>query len=170
MKLIKSKKGISFLLVIAIAAISAVGALAYWTTTGSGSGSATVGTDAGLIVTGTTEGLQRPGGPSQTVSFTVANNSVDSNQSISNIDLVSVAAFSDAAHTLPILGCGGLDSSATADFHMSDVAVDPATDGDIAPNALAQALTASGELSMSNLDENQDNCKNAYLVLNFVTS
>ena len=92
MKLIKSKKGISFLLVIAIAAISAVGAFAYWTTTGSGSGSATVGTDAGLIVTGTTEGLQRPGGPSQTVSFTVAN-AAEFNQSISNIDLVSVAAY-----------------------------------------------------------------------------
>ena len=44
MKLIKSKKGMSLLLVIAIAAISAVGALAYWTTTGSGTGSAANGT------------------------------------------------------------------------------------------------------------------------------
>jgi hypothetical protein len=169
MKLIKSKKGISFLLVIAIAAISAVGAFAYWTTTGSGSGSATVGTDAGLIVTGTTEGLQRPGGPSQTVSFTVAN-AAEFNQSISNIDLVSVAAYAEVAHTTLIPGCGGLDSSASADFHMANVVVNPNTDGDIAPNVAAQALTASGELSMSNLDENQDDCKNAHLVLTFATT
>src|SRR5437764_142756 len=43
MKLIKSKKGIALLAVLAVAVISAVGAYAYFTSTGNGTGSATVG-------------------------------------------------------------------------------------------------------------------------------
>jgi hypothetical protein len=50
-------------------------AFAYWTSTGSGSGQATTGESTDFVVTSSaaTGGPLTPGGPSQTVAFTVAN-------------------------------------------------------------------------------------------------
>ena len=61
------------LLAAGVAVVAAVGAYAYYTTTGSGSGSATVGSSSALTLHGTTSGLLYPGGPARTVSFTVDN-------------------------------------------------------------------------------------------------
>lgn len=157
----------------AVAAMASVGAYAYWTTSGSGTGTATVGTDAdNLILHGSVTDLMYPGGPGATVAFTVDNPS-DFNQSVSNIHLVDVDAYATALdrtnETNELAECGGLNS-ATSDFQMADVTVAPATDGDIAPNAVAQALTATGTLYMNNLDSNQDACKNALLTLNLTSS
>ena len=152
----------------AVAAMAAVGAYAYWTTSGSGSGSATVGTDTGVVLHGSASGLLYPAGPGRTVSFTVDNAS-SGNQSVSNIHLVSVDAYSDAARTILIAGCGG-PNSASSDFQMADVPVNPATDGNIAAGATGQALTAAGTLYMNNLSSNQDACKNAFLKLNLTSS
>jgi hypothetical protein len=168
-----SKRAFILLAVAAVAIVAALGAYAYWTTSGSGSGTGTAGTDAdNLVVTGSVAGLMYPGGPGRTVSFTVANPS-NFNQSISNIHLVSVDAYPTAADrtagTNEIAGCGG-PNGAAEDFQMADVPVAPATDGDIAPGATAQALTAAGTLYMNNLDSNQDACKDAFLKLSFTTS
>ena len=82
MKLIKSKKGISFLLVIAIAAISAVGAFAYWTTSGSGTGSADDGHQLGRHRSPSIgSGLDLvPGGPAQDVSTSTSTTRASFNQ------------------------------------------------------------------------------------------
>jgi len=170
-RIFKSKK--RFLLGVAAALTVAVAAFAYWTTSGTGDGTGQAGEDAdSIVITGTVDGLMYPGGPARDVDFTAANPE-DFNQSISEIQLVSVDAYVSAAdrtaETNELAGCGG-PNGATEDFSMANVTVAPATSGDIAPGATAQALTETGSLVMNNLDSNQDACKNAYLLLHFTSS
>ncbi len=159
MKLIKSKKAI-VLLALAIAAISAVGAYAYFTSTGSGSGSATVGTTANnLVTTGTPDATAlTPGGTGSVISFTVANPS-NFNQQIANIHLVSIAPDAGHATCATVLG---------VDFAMADVPV--GVDGNIGPNATAQAISETGTLNMLDSGVNQDACQGASLTLTFSTT
>jgi hypothetical protein len=73
-----SKRTAVLLAVVAAAVMAAVGAYAYWTTTGTGQGSATTGTDTKWAVTTDAASVANtltPGGPSQTVAYHVANNS-----------------------------------------------------------------------------------------------
>lgn len=153
-----------FVVSLAVAALAAFGAYAYFTSTGSGTGSAQVGTSADdLVLHGTVSGLMYPGGPGRTVSFTVDNPS-NFNQAVSSINLDSVEAFSDSGWTSPIAGC------LSGWFSMATVAVNPATSGNIAPNAVGQALVETGTLLMANAAVNQNACKNAYLKLNLSSS
>jgi hypothetical protein len=162
--------------VATIAVIAAIGvgggvALAYWTTTGTGTGTAVNGTSSAVTIVGTAATSLYPSTTS-TVTFTAANPGTG-NQSISNIHLVSVAAYPTANDrtngTNAIVGCGGTNLN-THDFSMPDVAVNPATDGNIAHGATAQVLTTTGTLTMNDLATNQDACKAAFLALTFTTS
>lgn len=193
MKKVSKRTGV--LLAVAVAAVVAsVGAYAYWTTTGSGQGAATVGTDAANVyVRGTSATTLTPGGPTSTVSFT-AKNFANFAQSISEIRLDSVRACdvawtygSEASYPVPAATCSGVEESPpacgsiadgsapntplTADFYLADVAVDPSstTDGNLAANA-DRALVATGTLVMNDTSDNQDACKDKYLLLTFSTS
>ncbi len=64
---LKSKKGVATLLAIFAVAIGAVGAYGYFTSTGSGTGSATVGSSTDIVITNTTVGTLYPGGADVTV-------------------------------------------------------------------------------------------------------
>lgn len=156
---------------VAALTVGAIGAYAYWSTTGTGSGKAFDGTSSPVTITGTALTALYPA-TTTSVTFTAANPGA-SKQSIQTIHLVSVAAYvSDAARTTgttPIVGCGGANL-VTNDFSMPDLAVAPATDGQIAAGATAQAITAAGVLTMNNLTTNQDLCKGAFLELTFTTS
>jgi hypothetical protein len=170
MRIFKTKRS-ALLAVIGVLAVSAA-AIAYWTSTGTGTGSGQAGTVANSVVlTGTVQGgTLAPGGPARTVTFTAANPQ-EYAQSVSSIHLVGVRAYPTAADrtagTNVISGCTAL---AGVDFAMSDIPVNPATDGDIAPNAVAQAMTATGSFSMINRDVNQDSCKSAFLALDLTTA
>ena len=101
MKFIKSKKAIALLATVAVIAIAAVGAYAYFSATGTGNGTATVGTSAnGYYVVGTSATALTPNGPASTVSFTAYNYASD-NESIAAIHLASVKACSGGTWTLP---------------------------------------------------------------------
>jgi hypothetical protein len=154
MELRRSSKRIAYVASAAIAALLVAGvAFAYFTSTGSGTGTATVGTSADNIeVTGTVADLLYPGGPGAEVTFT-ATNPEDFNQKLSTISLTAVD------------GPVGCDTSV---FHMADVAV--GAEGNLAPNATDVALTATGTLYMDDNGLNQDACKNASLDLTFATS
>ena len=132
------------LLAAGVAVVAAVGAYAYYTTTGSGSGSATVGSSSALTLHGTTSGLLYPGGPARTVSFTVDNPS-PGRQRVGTISLDSVDTG--------VVGCDG------ADFTMPDVVANQSMAG-----GNGVAVTATGQLSMAD-NGNQDPCKNASLTL-----
>ena len=141
--------------VLGVALVAAVGGYAFFSTTGSGSGTAAVGssTAGSITVVGTAAGDLFPGGSVQ-VSFT-ASNAATFSQKLSGIQLSGVAADADHA------------SCATGDFTMPDVVV---TDGTLLGSASAVALSEQGTLSMAETDVSQDACQGATLTLTFTTS
>ena len=146
MTFIKSKKALVLLATLVVAGIAAYGAVAYFTTTGSGTGSASVGTDTAVTLSGTADGTLYPG-TSTVVHFKVSNSSAGV-EHVASISLGGVTT--DAAHS----GC------VTTDFTMAPVTVNQDF-----PSGSDQSVTATGTLQMAN-NGNQDACKNAPLTLN----
>lgn len=144
MRILGSKK--RFALVATTTAAILVGggmAAAYWTTSGSGTGSATAGTSVDVTVSqdSTVEDLY-PGGPSQALDFTI-NNPGPATQYISSVS-ISVASTSNA----------GCDAD---DFDVTQPTITP---GQLAVGDTAYLSTATGAaISMKNLSTNQDACK-----------
>ncbi len=157
MKLRRFSKRAAYITSAAIAVLLVAGiAFAYFTSTGTGSGSATVGSAANNItVTGTGGSSLYPGGPGVTVSFT-ASNGANFNQKLSNIHLVSVS------------GPGGCVTTVPTVFHMADVAV--GADGNLGPSASNVALSETGTLYMDDNGASQDACQGGSLTLTFSTS
>ena len=89
MKLLTKKK-IAGLASLLVAAVAAIGAWAYFTANGSGSGSATVGTSSTLALHGSTIGTLYPG-TTVSISFTVDNPS-SGTQRLGTIYLAGVKA------------------------------------------------------------------------------
>lgn len=152
------------------------GAVAYFTTTGSGTGTAAVGASSALTIHGTSAGTLYPG-TSSTVSFTVDNPS-SGHQQLGTIHLASVKACVGAGSSWNGTSCssGGSEASAcesvetgpsdfnTANFWMPDVAANQ----DFG-SGTGQAVTAPGTLKMNDLSSSQDACQNANLTLNFTS-
>ncbi|MGB7588895.1 MAG: hypothetical protein WBM00_09335 [Solirubrobacterales bacterium] len=133
----------------AVVAVSV--AIAYFSATGSGTGSATVGTSSAVTIHGTTATSLFPG-TSSTVSFTVDNPSTGS-QRVNAIQLESVTT--DAGHSACV----------TSDFTMPNVTVNQ-----VFPSGNGQAVTATGTLSMANTALNQDACQGAPLTLHLTSN
>jgi hypothetical protein len=72
-KVIKSKKGIALLAALVVAIAAAVGAYAYFTANGSGTGSAAVGTSSGILLSGDTVGSLYPGGAEVPATVSITN-------------------------------------------------------------------------------------------------
>ena len=147
-------------------------AFAYFTTSGSGTGTASVGTSSALTIHGSTSGSLYPG-TSTSVSFT-ADNPSSGKQQIGTIHLASVVAcntaFSGGAcpsgheiTTCESVETGSSDGN-TANFWMPDVV----SNQDLA-SGNGQTVTASGTLTMNDLASSQDLCKSANLLLNFTS-
>jgi hypothetical protein len=160
MKIHKSKKVIALVVGIAVAASMAVGAYAWFSSTGTGSGSATVGTSTPWAVTtlSATGGPLTPGGPTESITYKVKNNSTGY-QNLANV-AISVANSDGSAWT-SVAGCSksdfSIDSAGSGTTYN-----DTALAGDIAPGA-----TVTGSISLAMLDSgtNQDGCKNATVPL-----
>jgi hypothetical protein len=67
MKFFTKKRSVIALVAFVVAALAAVGAYAYFTSTGSGSGNATVGSSSNIVITNDTVGTLYPGGADVTV-------------------------------------------------------------------------------------------------------
>ena len=150
------------------------GAVAYFSTNGSGTGTATVGTSSTLTIHGSSASTLYPG-TSSTVSFTIDNAS-SGNQQLGTVHLASVKACVGAgsswngssctnsgveATTCESVETGASDTN-TANFWMADV-----VSNEDFGNGNGQAVTATGTLKMNDLSSSQDSCKNANLTLNF---
>jgi hypothetical protein len=147
-----TKKRAVILGVIAAMAFSAV-AVAYFTSGGSGSGSATVGTSSSALITQTnTLGALYPT-TSQTVNLNIKNTSTGS-QFVNKVHLDSIAA--DAAHS----ACDVTSSGANAAFTMADVTVGETL-------AAGATTSKSGSLAMNDTGVSQDSCQGATLTLTF---
>jgi hypothetical protein len=142
--------------VLAVLAVAG-GAYAFWTGTGSGGGSATVGTSGTVTVVATVPDGIAPG-TSEPVSFTAGNTST-SPITVTGVHLTGVTV--DAPHSTCV----------TADFTMADVVEAPVGFGHPVPaGATVEALPTNGSLVYANTGVNQDACKGATLTLALTTS
>jgi hypothetical protein len=145
--------------IIAIAAVSGV-AYAYWTSSGTGSGSATTGTSAGFTVTSQdpTGGPLTPGGGGETVGFTITN----PGPGVLKLSSVVITVANDDGSTWTptgdAAGCSTLDYA---------IAAPTVTYGNIL--ALGNR-TGTVVVTMNNLGTNQDACKNVAVPLYIVAS
>jgi hypothetical protein len=140
---------------VAVLAVTAT-AIAYWTTNGSGTGSATTGTSSAVTVTqvGSISGLY-PGGPAQAIDFKIGNGS-GQNQYIASV-AVSISS---------VVPGGPPGSCTAADFTVTQPTVVP---GDLTPGV--HTYSPSGAtLKLDNTASNQDGCKNATVNLAFNAS
>ncbi|MGN6586195.1 MAG: hypothetical protein ACTHKT_01830 [Solirubrobacterales bacterium] len=127
-------------------------AYAYFTSTGSGTATAKVGTSSAVTVKGTVSGNLYPGASSQ-VSFTIDNPSSGS-QRVGTISLTGITV--DAAHST----CSVVISGGNPDFTMPAVAVNAT----FAPGN-GQAVTPKGTLTMNDTGVSQNACQGAELTL-----
>jgi hypothetical protein len=137
---------------VVVALIAAGSAYAYWSATGTGSGTTAVSAGGVVTVTATvTDGIV-PGG-TEPVSFTAAN-ATSAPLTVATIHLLSVTA--DTLHP----------TCAVADFTMADV-----TEAHEVPaGATVEALPTGGTLHYADTGVNQDTCKGATLTLALTTS
>jgi hypothetical protein len=148
-----TKKRAVILGIVAAMAFSAA-AVAYFTTGGSGTGSATVGTSSSALITQTnTLAALYPAAGSQAVNLDIKNTGSGS-QFVGAVHLVSIAA--DAGHS----SCDVSSSGVNAAFTMADVPVNA---------TLAAGATTSkvGSLAMNDTGVSQDSCQGATLTLTF---
>ena len=160
MKLIKSKKAIVLLSVLVVVAISAIGAYAYFTANGAGTGNATVGHADAITLAGTITGTLYPAGAPASVSIAVANpGSGSQNVGVVHLDSIST----DGAHS----GCDTSVTGLNPAFTMPDTsAVGVLTANDHAAGGTDEA-TKTSTLQMNDTGVSQNSCFDAPLVLHF---
>lgn len=142
---------------VAVVAIGGGIAFAYWSSSGTGTGSAATGTSANFTVTSTapTGGPLSPGGPAETVGFSV-NNTGTGSQKLTAV-VASVAGPTGTTWNA-VAGCSSADYT---------VGTPTITYGNIAGGG---SLAGTVTVTMNNLATNQDACKNAAVPLYFAAS
>jgi hypothetical protein len=157
----RARVGLGLLVLLAFSGA----AVAYFTTTGAGSGNVQVGNSSALTITPTitpASGGLVPGGTPAAVSFSV-NNPSSGNQYVSTVSLSGVQAYSDAAHTNNISGTGA-GKCDTTQFSMTPVTENQ----DVGPGNTT--LGTNGSLVFADSGGNQNGCKGAYLVASFTSN
>jgi hypothetical protein len=152
-----TKRRALFGLTTALLVVIASGAYAFFTTTGSGTGTAAVGSSSAVTLHATVTGSLYPG-TSSPVTFTVDNPS-SGKQKVGTISLVSITP--DASHS----SCSTVLSGSTPDFKMPAVTVNQT----FGPGN-GQAVTPTGTLTMNNTEVSQDACQGATLTLNLTNN
>jgi hypothetical protein len=156
-KFLKSKKGLALLATMVVAVATAVGAYAYWTQGGSGTGSATTGTTTAITVVqdSLTASNLYPGGPSEALSGHFIN------PNLSPVNVGSVTATVDAFSARANLA---KPPCTEADFEIGGTS-GPRT-------ALADDTTTWSGLTIKLNDNglNQDNCKSVTPALTYTAT
>lgn len=141
-----------------VAVLGAVaGAYAYFTTTGAGTGTATVGSSSAVTLHATVGSNLYPGSAG-TVSFTLDNPSSGS-QRVGTISLSSITV--DAGHST----CSTTITGGNPDFTMPAVAVNK-----VFGPGNGQTVTPTGSLTMNETGVSQDACQGATLTLHLVNN
>jgi hypothetical protein len=142
--------------VVAVLAVVGV-AVAYFTSQGSGTGTATVGSSSNVTLHGTVATTLYPGSSSP-VTFTVDNPSPGA-ELVNTIHLASITP--DAGHA----GCSVAITGGNPDFTMPDVVANQ----DI-PSGNGHAVSAEGTIAMNDTNVNQNACQGATLTLNLTSN
>jgi hypothetical protein len=132
-------------------------AVAYFTSQGSGTGTAAVGNSSNVTLLGTVASTLYPG-TSSTVTFTVDNLSPGA-ELVNAIHLASITP--DAGHS----GCSTVITGGNPDFAMPDVVANQDF-----PHGNGQAVTATGTLTMNDTGVSQNACQGATLTLNLTSN
>ncbi len=140
---------------IALAATGA--AIAYFTSSGSGTGTASVGSASAVTLHATVNSNLYPGSSSP-VSLTVDNPS-SGVQRVGTVTLSSISV--DSGHS----GCSTVITGGNPDFTMAPVNVN-----EVFPPGNGQSVAATGTLTMNETGVNQDPCQGATLTLHLVNS
>lgn len=141
-----------------VAALGVAGvAFAYFTSSGSGTGTATVGSSSAVTLHATISSNLYPGASSP-VTFTVDNPSSGA-QRVGTITLASITT--DAGHS----GCSTTISGGNPDFTMPAVAVNK-----VFSPGNGQSVTPTGTLTMNETGVNQDACQGASLTLHLTNN
>ncbi len=136
-----------------VIALTATGAaIAYFTSSGSGTGTAAVGSSSAVTLHATISSSLYPGSSSP-VTLTVDNPSSGS-QRVGTVTLASISV--DAGHS----ACSTTISGGNPDFTMPAVAVNK-----VFPSGNGQSVTPTGTLTMNETGVNQDACQGATLTL-----
>ncbi len=159
--------------VAVIAAMASVGAYAYWTSGGSGSGAASTANPTADVLTVTVNAAAPDLYPGSTSSFTgtVENTAA---YSVAIDDLVpdtSLATGSNTDTGIELVSSPGpvcyVDGSGTdytiSDLKINGVAVPLVTPYQLAASGGADSVGISGKINMLETNLNQDDCKNAQL-------
>lgn len=145
------------LLVTAVLMLVAGGAFAYWTNTGSGTGSAATGSNSPITIvqTGSTTTLV-PGGPASTLSGTFNN----PNTSPVFVNQVTATLASVSGAGTGALGC------TVADYALTTPTI--TIGAEVSPD---DSTTWSGiQVRLLNSGTNQDDCKNATINLAYTSN
>lgn len=148
----KNKRRALMALSAACVLVMAGAAIAYFTSAGSGTATATVGSSSAVTLKATVTGSLYPGTASP-VTFTVDNPSTGK-QRVGTISLEKITP--DAGHST----CSTVITGGTPDFTMADVAVNK-----VYGPGNAQAVTPAGSLTMNDTGVSQDACQGATLTL-----
>lgn len=132
-------------------------AIAFYTTTGSGTGAATAGSSSAVTLHATISSNLYPGSSSP-VTFTVDNPSSGA-QRVGTVSLASISA--DAGHST----CSTAITGGNPDFAMSDVTVNH-----VFAAGNGQTVTPTGTLTMNETGVNQDACQGATLTLHLTSN
>lgn len=143
-----TKRWVAGIAVLAIAAVAAMGAYAYFSATGSGTASGSVGSATAVTLSGSTTGNLYPDGPARDVAITITNPG-------------SGAVYVNKVH-LASVDPSDASCDATA-FGMSDVTVQQTIAG-------GGNLVVHGSLSMADNGANQDDCQGNSLTLNLTSN
>ncbi len=136
-----------------VIALTATGAaIAYFTSSGSGTGTAAVGSSESVTLHATLSSSLYPGSSSP-VTMTVDNPSSGA-QRVGTVTLSSISV--DAGHST----CATTISGGNPDFTMPAVAVNK-----VFPPGNGQSVTPAGTLTMNDTGVNQDACQGATLTL-----
>jgi hypothetical protein len=146
-------------IIVTTAAMVAVGggaAFAYWTATGTGNTTTAAGTSSNFTISSSVAGgALSPGGPTQTVTFTVTNPGTGV-QKLSTV-AATVAATDGSAWTA-VTGCTKDDFAVgTPSFTVTEI---PANGGTVTGTVTLQMIDRTGV--------NQDGCKGATVPVHFV--
>jgi hypothetical protein len=152
----KNKHALASLSAIAVLAVAGM-AVAYFTSQGSGTATATVGSSSNVTIHGTVASTLYPGSSSP-VTFTVDNPSPGA-EFVHTIHLESITP--DAGHA----GCSAVITGGNPDFTMSDVVANQ----DI-PSGNGTPVTAEGTITMNDTKVSQNACQGATLTLNLTTN
>jgi hypothetical protein len=137
--------------VAAIAALAVAGiAVAYFTASGTGSGTASVGSAAGVTITGVTIDDTLYPGASSTVRLTINNSSSDTAVQVDKV-VADTSTYTNGISGLP-------DGCDPADFSFGDVSVNTSI-------AASRSTDTTGTLRFANTSANQDACQGASPVL-----